>query len=245
MTRRTRALAVLGAAAYAAFMVALLPARFVVARLALPPGIAVQEVDGTVWNGRARVAWSAAPAVTVRWHWRALPLFAARLAYDLEADGAGVQARTRLARGLTRWTLENAELRGDASAAAAFLPLLAPWQPGGRIELIAPRLAWDGREVTGSADVRWTDAALALAPVRPLGTYTVHLEGTGGPARVRISTAQGALRIAGDGTLEGLDRIAFTGEARAEGPNAASLNSLLDLFGPARPDGARAIRWSS
>jgi len=51
--------------------------------------------------------------------------------------------------------------------------------------------------------------------------------------------------VSGEGTLEALARFAFSGEARGEGPDAAALTPLLDLLGPRRPDGSRALRFSS
>lgn len=247
MRRRATALAVLGIAAYAVFLLALLPARFVVARIALPPGLSLQNVEGTVWSGRATASWSpgGAPLVldAVSWHWRPLALMSARMAYDVEAHGKGIDARARVARGITSSTVQDLELHADAASISTVVPLASAWQPGGRVEVTSPSLAWNGRELLGRAQAQWSDAALAISAVRPLGTYRVKLEGAGGPARLALATTQGALRLSGDGTLEGLQRLAFTGEARADGPQAAALTPVLDLFGPRRPDGSRALRF--
>ena len=247
MRRRVTALAVLGIGAYAVFMVALLPARFVVARIALPPGLALREVDGTVWSGSAAASWSSGGSTlvldTVQWRWRPLALMSARVAYDVEAHGKGIDARARVARGITSSSVEGLELHADAASVATTIPLASAWQPAGRVDLTAPSLTWNGRELAGRAQAQWSDAALAISSVRPLGTYVLRLDGAGGPAHLALTTPQGALRLSGDGTLEGLQRIAFTGEARAEGPQASALMPVLDLFGPRRPDGSRALRF--
>jgi hypothetical protein len=60
-----------------------------------------------------------------------------------------------------------------------------------------------------------------------------------------VSTIEGPLHITGRGTLAPPARIAFSGEARAEGAQAQALEPLLSLFGPARPDGARSINWQA
>jgi len=60
---------------------------------------------------------------------------------------------------------------------------------------------------------------------------------------VTISTVEGPLRITGQGTLAPPARFSFTGEARAEGPQAAALEPLLGRMGPARADGSRALEW--
>lgn len=245
--RRSAAWGLLGIAAYGVFLAASLPARFAVARAALPPGLSLRNVDGTVWSGRANASWSSGGATlvldTVQWHWRPLALMSARVAYDIEARGHGIEAHGRVARGISSASVEDLELHADAPALATAIPLASAWQPAGRVELAAPSLAWDGHELAGRAQARWSDAALAISPVRPLGTYVLRLEGAGGPARITLATTAGALRLSGDGTLEGLQRIAFTGEARAEGAQAAALTPVLDLFGPRRADGSRALRF--
>lgn len=247
MRRRVTALAILGIVAYALFMLALVPARFVFARVALPPGLALHDVDGTVWSGSAAASWSSGGTTlvldTVRWHWRPLALMSARMAYDVEAHGKGIDARARVARGIASSSVEDLEMHADAASVAPTVPLASAWQPAGRVDVTSPSLAWNGRDLAGRAEVRWSDAALAISPVRPLGTYVLKLDAAGGPARLTLATTQGALRLSGDGTLEGLQRLAFTGEARADGPQAQALTPILDLFGPRRPDGSRALRF--
>ncbi|HZZ94350.1 MAG TPA: type II secretion system protein N [Usitatibacter sp.] len=249
MRSRTSVLVTLGVAAYALFLVALLPARLVTSRVMLPPGVTLESVDGSIWNGTARVSvGSGSTAVTldrVHWHWRPLALLSGRIAYGVEASGTGLAAHGTLARGPSAWALTDVDLQGDVAALAALAPLAAPWQPAGRLHATASELTWDGRELRGRAQAQWSDAALALSSVRPLGTYALHLEGAGGPARITLATTQGALRISGDGTLDGLRHFALTGEARAEGPDAQALTPLLDLLGPRRPDGSRAIRLAA
>jgi general secretion pathway protein N len=245
VTRRAAALAALGIAAYVAFLVAMLPARFVVARVALPPGLTLEGVEGSIWSGHARATWQSAAPLDIAWHWRPAGLFAAHVAYEVEARGSTLDAHARVARGFSQWSVEDLQLEGDAAALSAFVPLATPWQPAGRLQASAVRLAWNARGLSGAADARWLDASLALAPVRPLGTYLLHIEGEGGPARVRVTTSQGTLRITGEGSLETSGHFAFNGEARGEGADAQQLASLLDLIGPRRPDGSRAIRLAS
>ena len=86
-------------------------------------------------------------------------------------------------------------------------------------------------------------ASTALSEVRPLGSYRADVVAEGAGARVNVATVEGPLRLSGQGRLEFPSRFAFTGEARGEGTNATALDPLLNLIGPARPDGARAIDW--
>jgi general secretion pathway protein N len=111
------------------------------------------------------------------------------------------------------------------------------------VTLEAPALAWDGRTVRGNARAEWRDAGLALTDVRPLGSYRIEARGAGGPLEFSVATLQGPLSIAGRGTFAPPAALAFSGEARAEGPNAAALEPLLNLLGPRRADGARSLEW--
>jgi hypothetical protein len=69
-----------------------------------------------------------------------------------------------------------------------------------------------------------------------------------GPAQLSVPTLEGPLTVIGTGTLTPPHRLAFSGEARAEGESAKALEPLLDLLGPRRPDGARSVEvrmtWS-
>ena len=100
-----------------------------------------------------------------------------------------------------------------------------------------------GREARGNLQLEWRNAASALSEVKPLGSYRAEVAAEGAAASLRVSTIEGALRVTGQGRLEFPSRLAFTGEARAEASKAGALQPMLDLIGPARPDGSRAIDW--
>jgi len=219
----------------------------VTSRIELPPGLSLESVEGTVWSGGAHVATGANPqaALDVRWHWRPAAIFSGRMAYDLVASASGIDAHGVVARGPSVSSIDDFTLEADASSIAAWIPLASAWQPAGHVRAQIDHVAFDGQELRGHAEAQWNDAALALAAIRPVGSYALKLDAGGGPARVTVATVKGPLRVSGDGTLEGLARFAFTGEARAEGPDAAALTPLLDLLGPRRPDGSRAVRFAA
>jgi general secretion pathway protein N len=77
--------------------------------------------------------------------------------------------------------------------------------------------------------------------VRPLGSWRAEAAGEGPAIRFSLATLKGPLRLSGKGTLPVPGRLSFTGEARAEPGRERDLEPLLDLIGPRRPDGARAI----
>lgn len=245
---RARGFLALGIVAYAVFLAATVPARFAVRQLALPPGIALSNVEGTVWQGAARADVTASGAeakVDVRWRFLPASLVSGRLAFAIEARGKGLDAHGTVARSFGGYEARGVELRADAAQLAAVSPLLATWRPQGALTLSAPAFAWDEARARGSARAEWKNASLALTDVRPLGDYRIEASAEGGPAAFTVTTLEGALRIAGHGTFAPPDALAFSGEARAVGNAASALEPLLNLLGPRRADGARTLEWRS
>jgi general secretion pathway protein N len=244
---RAGSLAILGIAAYSAFLVAGMPARWLVARIDLPASFQAHEVEGTLWKGSARAILSAPGGTLVvdRAEWDFLPsrLLQGRLAYAMSLRGAGFEAKYEAGRSFGGWGLRDLALRADAALVAAALPLVARWRPEGNIAVTAPSLGLAGNDVRGNLRVEWKSAATALSAVKPLGSYAAELAGEGASGRIALSTLEGPLRLTGQGRVDWPTRFAFKGEARAEGPNAKALEPLMEILGPARPDGARALDW--
>jgi general secretion pathway protein N len=234
----------LALAAYAAFLVATIPASIVVPRLA-GPRVQLERLEGTVWNGHAaaRVALpgTALEVDELRWSFLPARLLGGQAAFALEARAGSWQAKAEVARGLLAWQVKNLAAGGNAAFLAPLLPLASAWKPEGAVTVEAERLAWNGREATGTASVEWRDAALALSALRPLGTWRLEARGDGPAVRLSLSTLRGPLRLSGQGSLPIPGRLAFTGAARAEPAHERDLQPLLDLIGPRRADGARAL----
>lgn len=247
MTMRPLRLLALGALAYAAFLVATLPASLVAPRLAEATGgqARLSNASGTVWNGSARLAVTArglALAVDeVRWRFLPLRLLAGRAAFAVQARLGRLEGGAEVSRTPFTWRVDDLRGGGDASTLAALHPLAASWQPAGTLSVAAPSIAWDGKEARGSATAEWKDAALAFSAVRPLGSWRVQASAEGAAVKLSLSTVTGPLRLAGNGTLPLAGRFAFSGEARAEPGREKDLEALLALLGPRRADGAHAL----
>ena len=241
--------AVIGTAAYAAFLFALMPASYVAkeAEARTHGGLQVHEASGTIWQGtgRATIATLAGPLAVERFTWRFLPsrLASGRIGFVVEGTSSGFTGRAEVGRTPAAWEARDVALAGDARGIASFLPLLAHWRPEGTLAMEAPRLAWDEREMRGEAKLEWRAAAMALSEVRPLGSYRVEVRGDGGPAKFPLQPLEGALRLSGPGTLQPPARLSFSGSAQGEAAQAARLAPVLDLMGPPRADGSRAIEW--
>lgn len=246
---RPGSLALLGMAAYSTFLVATMPARWVAERV-LPPGprsIALQAIEGTVWSGSARAAFGshAGTFVLDRIEWSFLPsrLLQGRVAYSVLVRGAGFDGRGELARSFGGWSLHGLTARGDAALATAFAPVLSAWRPQGNVSVSSPALAIERPQVRGDLRIEWSGAATSLSEVRPLGSYRADVVAEGAAARIDVSTLSGPLRLTGKGSLALPSQLTFSGEARAEAPQAAALQPLLDLMGPRKADGSHAIEW--
>ena len=246
---RLPALAVLGAAAYAAFLAATVPATWVAAKLQEESRGRLQLLDagGTLWHGTAKAVLdlSGAPGTIDRIEWRFRPerLAAGRLAFDVQAAAPGLEARAEIGRSPAAWQARDVMARADATTASALLPWIARFRPEGSLHVASPAFSWDDRAARGELRLEWRAASMSLSAIRPLGTYRAEVRAEGGPAKFTLTTLDGPLRIAGQGTLTAPSRLEFAGDARAEGPDAKSLEPLLELLGPRRADGTRALLW--
>ena len=244
---RAKAMAALGIAAYAVFLVLTMPASFIAARAraAAPGRIELSEAQGSLWSGSARARFAAPGGHLIfeRIEWRLLPtrLMAGRVAFDVKATGHGLEGHGQLARGFTRWELRDVAARGEVEALIPLAPLFATWRPEGTLAISSPALDWDDDDARGDLRAEWKDAAVSISQVRPLGTYRLDAHAEGGLAKLTLATVEGALRIAAQGTFMPPTRLTLSGDARAEGAQSRALEPLLDLIGPRRPDGARAL----
>lgn len=250
--RRTLALFALGAIAYALFLVATLPAQVVAAAAESRSGGRLQltHVRGTAWKGEARASVMPMPGGRldlehVAWRLDAGALAAARLAFNVLIESPGIAGKAEVGRGFREWSLRELDARVDAGVLGQAVPLLAAWRPQGPVRVSVQHLAFDGEALRGEAALEWREAALALSTVRPLGTWRLEATASGGPGTLTLTSTAGPLRLAGKGTFAPNGSFSLEGSARGEGPDAANLDPLLDLMGPRRPDGTRALalRW--
>jgi general secretion pathway protein N len=246
---RPASLAVLGIAAYGVFLAATMPARWIEARLAaaMPGRYQVHAIEGTLWKGDAQAVVNApgGSLVVDRIEWRFLPsrLLQGRLAFAIDAKGAGFDARYEATHSFAGSGVRDLTAHADAALAAAVVPLASGWRPEGQVTVTASSIEISGQQVRGDARVEWKAAGLALSEVKPLGSYRIELAADGPGAKIAVATLDGPLRFTGQGRVEWPYRLAFAGEASGEAAKAEALGPLLDLMGPRRPDGSRAIDW--
>ena len=243
---KTRAIVLIGAAAYLAFLVALVPASFVADRItaATQHRVAIADAGGTLWNGAARIRFTVAGGWldldSFEWRFAPARLLAGRLAFDAKAMAPGLEVHAQVARGPGDWELRDVTANATVASLATLAPVAARWRPEGRLAAAVPSWQWNDRGARGEATIEWRDAAVSLSEVKPLGSYRIVATGDGGAAALALSTIAGALQVSGKGSA-GPVELRLSGDARAEPSVAKALEPLLDLMGPRRPDGSRAL----
>ncbi|MCU0812901.1 MAG: type II secretion system protein N [Burkholderiaceae bacterium] len=257
--RETLRWAVWGAlAGGVAALVAFAPASWLAAAAAGSSGgrLLLADARGTVWSG------SAVPVLTGGADSRDASALPGRLQWSMHWRGRGIDVALRHACCLSdgvalRWEpgfgRQRLSLRPATDGTIGQWPaawlggLGTPWntlQLGGRMRLASPGLdvEWvQGRpRVAGSAQLELVGVSSRLSTLDPLGTYRVSLQGDAASEAIAVTlaTADGALRLSGQGQLT-QGRLRFRGQAQAAAGSEAALTNLLGLLG--RREGAVAM----
>lgn len=209
-----------------------------------------------------------ASALPDRLHWRLRPE-PLKLALALRATQAcclNGELRLRVVAGLGRLRVELPDGAGAPDALNSAMPvsralgqwpaswlmgLGTPWntlKPTGTLQLRSQGLVLErvqGRwRFNGQLELTLATLASRLSTLEVLGTYRLTLGGDAaqGPARLQLSTTEGALQLSGSGQLLGAgaaSRLRFTGQASAAPGFEAALGNLLNIIG--RRQGAFSV----
>jgi general secretion pathway protein N len=119
-----------------------------------------------------------------------------------------------------------------------------PWntvQPRGQLTLTSESLSLDlieGRiAISGKARLDIKELSSRLSTLRPLGNYSLNLQGGARPA-LELSTLNGSMQLTGHGNWIG-SRLHFDGTAHAAPEREEALSNLLNIIG--RRNGAQSI----
>lgn len=229
----------LGVGAYAAFAISMFPAGTAI-RWFVPPQVAINGIQGTVWSGSAATGTIAGlPVQDLRWHLRPWTLLTGRVAGNVEVrlpDGFVTTAFSA-----TRRAATFSDLRGGTSLAtlASVVPALRGTRGQASIELSSLRLenGWP-EQVRGNLKV----AALEITPfipngnnnLLPLGDYTLTF-GDAPPHTVagRFIDNGGPLEIAGTVSVNQAREFSFDALIK---PRAGAPQMLVDGLKPITAD---------
>ncbi|MDZ5615848.1 type II secretion system protein N [Achromobacter xylosoxidans] len=223
-------LALACAASALVFGGAVLPARWLLALQPDDAPLVLADAAGTLWNGAAWIALGPPGArrmlpQPLHWQWRWSSL-------TLELSHPWLQGPLRAGLGWDGVAVSAQSLRLPATV----LPALgAPWNtlaPEGALEI-----SWQALRLGAAlpqaplAELRWRDAATALSPVAPVGTYVLRVRGDGrAGATLALSTDSGPLAVTGQGSLDARG-VRFQGQATfAAGATEAERGALDGLM---------------
>jgi general secretion pathway protein N len=216
--------------------------------------VLLADARGTVWSG------SAVPVLTGGSESRSAAMLPGRTSWKIGLRALALELRVRqaccitdelvlrLRPGLGRWSVQLVPVSAQLGEwpAAWLAGLGAPWntlQLGGTLRLSSSGLSLDmaaGRwSMVGQADLDLNNVASPLTTLDRLGSYRMHLDGTGGhPLAVTLSTLDGALLLSGTGQWTG-SQFRFRGEARTAPGAERELDNLLNFLG--RRQGALSL----
>lgn len=241
MKLRNIVLIVLGA--YAIFLAGGAPAWVATGRIAAaaPGTVDFIEPHGTVWRGGAGVRIAGAALEHVEWSFLPQRLFSGEWAYALHIADPAAKADAIAARGFSGWRVHDLAAEVQAGLLARWLPLVGVFSPAGQIRIDAARLAFDGNNIEGQAQVLWRNAALSLSEVRPLGDYAAEITLRESRADYTVKTNSGTLRVAGRGSFQPPLQWTFNGEATAAPDALPRLQDLLKTMGTPNDKGVYVI----
>ena len=228
---------------YALFLIATAPASLLGRTISLQPGISLDQLEGTLWQGAAgkltiASAWGPLEIQDVRWAVQWPYLLRGELALKLETAAAA--GSLSVARGFGGARLLHADLAMPAADLAQILPPLGVWQPGGEVQFQSDGFAPDSA-TPGTALVLWNNASLNLSPLQPLGDYRLALGGSADKIAARLETQGGKLQLTGNGEYSKTAGLRFSGNAQADAAHAKELQALLAALGQNRGDGVHVF----
>lgn len=130
---------VLGIGCYVLFMLASVPARWLIPLLPLPAGISVQGVQGVWYQGSiASVTANGITLEQLHWDWQPSALLQGKLGVALEVGGArqlnAPYAKTLLLLGVNQWQLNDSTLRIPLAWLMPKLVLPMPVNASGQLQ---------------------------------------------------------------------------------------------------------------
>lgn len=215
-----------------------------------PFPITVQESSGSLWRGAFEGVSAALPTGqqlrvdTIKWQLQPWNLLRAELAMQVDLSGPQLQGKGIVAKGIFGGIkLREMSVSAPASLLPMAVPALAIWSPGGTLDFVAAKFTYDGTNSSGKANITWRQAALALSPVKPLGEYSLAVEGNNNALNYQLMTASGALQLEGKGRWAADGAPTFLGSARAQPNYAVQLADLMRLLGNPDSSGAVPLRY--
>lgn len=225
-------------------LAARVPAHWLGARVssATEGRVQFESAQGTLWSGQANIRIAGGVVLEhVEWRFQPLGLLRLEWRYQLKSDEPSLRGSTLVGATFSGFRLSDTQLRMPARTAAALAPFIGTFSPEGLLGLQTTEWHCSRSLVCdGDATLEWSDAAVALADLRPLGDYQITVQARAGRIHYDVKTLKGNLRIAGKGEWQAGSPARFTGELSAAPADLPRVQGLMRLFG--EPDARGMLR---
>ncbi|PUA20205.1 type II secretion system protein N [Glaciimonas sp. PCH181] len=213
--------------------------------------ITLGDAQGSLWRGSAFIGAAPSgkdavmPLLPGRFNWRLTPLVLIGRV-DARLENPQVLSEPVSIRGnWHEWTITASSMALPAERLAALGAPLNTLQPSGKLRLSWAQLTLarqaDGVDCYGDMMLDMLTMTTRLTPLTPLGSYRLKLNWQGRRAGMTLQTLNGALVLAGNGSID-QDHFQFSGTAQAAAGQEETLAGLLGFLGQPRwVDGKKII----
>lgn len=233
---------IVGIGAFLLIVIATFPARVASSWLA-PDELRLGGVSGSIWRGRAaEVAYGDEYFSDLRWSFKPLHLFAARVALDARLDTLAGPLSMSLSAG-PGGVASLRNVRGKLSVAAIH-PAFEANQISGNLELNIEELVLeDGYPTEASGVLTLSELVAGAMGAAPLGSFDAVVETSDNGIVARVSDKVAIFDLAGTLTL-GPDRsYLFVGDIAPTSMTPDSINQNMRYLGSPDAQGKRQFRF--
>jgi general secretion pathway protein N len=231
-----------GAAAFAVWLICLLPAPLIDRYLKTKTDgiVRISEARGTVWAGEGYLEFRdnekpAAPPQHITWRFLPDSMWNGSLGFTLTLNQSAETSLFSI--GISSVTLRNAAFQLPAATLGVTIPKLAPLGLQGDLSIVISDMQFDGKQKAGNGRLEWKHAGSAMTTVSPLGHYRADLVTRGPVINVTLRTLNGPLQLAGQGAWAFQSAPNFAGTASVPASLQQQLSPMLRLIAAERIPG--------
>lgn len=245
---KTRHYVIAGVLAYFIMLISTVPAAplydLVQDRL---PGIRIDAIDGSLWNGNAEeVETSLLALQQISWRFNGWRLLLAEAVFNVEADYEGKPLTAEIGVGIGGTLfIRHLDTVLDAATVAkhASIPL---GEIGGDVKVAIESAAWSKDsvpEINGVVD--WRKATITVAETADLGNVNIKLyEADDSPLSADISNSSGQLNISGKLSTQPGGQYTLQLQLRPAPGASSNLVNSLAMIAKRQPGGVYTINNS-
>lgn len=236
-----RTLVIAGAVTFVAALVIAFPARLAW-QWAAPPGVALQGISGSIWNGRAREASAGGLYLSdVHWRFHPLAVLAGRIEYAVSgAPVAGFMEADLSIRAGGAIGLENVMASLPIAALDPFIEVAGL---DGVVNVEIERLLIrDGLPVGADGTITLSNLVIRPLASSVLGDYQATVATVDDVVRGEVGDLSGVLDVTGSVELRPDRTYAFTGLIGTRPGAPQEVERQLQYLGSADAEGRRSFR---